>query len=198
MLNKLQHLHQCFFYNGLSKVNSLPLLALRIYLFFPFWMAGSSKIDFDTFLANENTVYWFGEVLNMPLPSLMAFLAGWTELLGALFLLVGIATRYITIPLIITMLVAIFAVHFDNGWAAIASSSADPEVAKRLTAARDILSEYGHYDWLTEKGNFVILNNGIEFGVTYLLMLLVLLFQGAGNYVSADYWVKTYLNLQQK
>jgi putative oxidoreductase len=186
-------MHQCFFSHGLVKANGLPLLALRIYLFFPFWMAGTSKIDFDTFLANESTVYWFGEVLNMPFPALMAFLAGWTELLGALFLLVGIATRYISVPLIITMLVAIFAVHFENGWAAIASSNADPEVAKRLGAARDILAEYGHYEWLTEKGSFVILNNGVEFGVTYLLMLLVLLFQGAGNYVSADYWIDCYL-----
>lgn len=120
---------------------------------------------------------------------MLAFLATWTEILGAVLLLVGLATRYITIPLIITMLVAIFAVHLDSGWYAIAQS-ADPEVAERLNRAKDILREHGNYSWLTEKGGFVILNNGVEFAVTYLLMLLVLFFQGAGRYFSIDYWIK--------
>jgi len=32
-------------------------------------------------------------------------------------------------------------------------------------------------------------NNGIEFAVTYSLMLLILLFQGGGRFISLDYWV---------
>jgi uncharacterized membrane protein YphA (DoxX/SURF4 family) len=87
-----------------------------------------------------------------------------------------------------TMVVAIFSVHWDNGWAAIADSSAE-DVAVRLGAARDILQEYGNYSWLTEKGGFVIFNNGIEFGVTYLLMLLGLLFTGGGRFTSVDYFL---------
>ena len=43
--------------------------------------------------------------------------------------------------------------------------------------------------WLKEKGNFVILNNGIEFGVTYLIMLLTLLFTGGGRFTSVDYFL---------
>ncbi|MEZ5483349.1 MAG: hypothetical protein R3E73_14705 [Porticoccaceae bacterium] len=31
--------------------------------------------------------------------------------------------------------------------------------------------KYADYDWLTEKGGFVILNNGAEFSVTYFIML---------------------------
>jgi uncharacterized membrane protein YphA (DoxX/SURF4 family) len=88
----------------------------------------------------------------------------------------------------VTMLVAIFAVHWDHGWAAIADSSAE-DVAVRLGAAKDILREHGNYAWLTEKGNFVILNNGIEFGVTYLLMLFSLLFTGGGRFTSVDYFL---------
>ena len=91
-------------------------------------------------------------------------------------------------PLMVTMLVAIFAVHWDNGWAAIADSSAEG-VAVRLSAAKEILQEHGHYEWLTEKGNFVILNNGIEFGVTYLLMCFSLLFTGGGRFTSVDYFL---------
>jgi uncharacterized membrane protein YphA (DoxX/SURF4 family) len=86
------------------------------------------------------------------------------------------------------MLVAIFAVHWDHGWAAIADSSAQ-EVAVRLGAAKEILREHGNYSWLTEKGNFVILNNGIEFAVTYLLMLFGLLFTGGGRFTSVDYYL---------
>ena len=92
------------------------------------------------------------------------------------------------------MLVAIFAVHWPNGWSAIADGAADSGVADRVSAARSILREHGNYTWLTEKGNFVILNNGIEFGVTYLIMLLSLFFTGAGKVVSVDYWIDRYFN----
>ena len=168
-------------------VDAIAPLALRIYLFFPFWMAGTTKWS-----GFENTVSWFGNPdwgLGLPFPMVLAFLATWTEILGALFILVGFATRYITIPLMVTMLVAIFAVHWPHGWAAIADGAADSGVADRVAAAKSILQEHGNYSWLTEKGNFVILNNGIEFAVTYLLMLLVLFFNGAGKVVSLDYWI---------
>jgi putative oxidoreductase len=59
----------------------------------------------------------------------------------------------------------------------------------RLGTAREILQEHGNYTWLTEKGSFVILNNGIEFGVTYLAMLLALLFTGGGRFTSIDYYL---------
>jgi hypothetical protein len=61
----------------------------------------------------------------------------------------------------------------------------------RLEKAKDLLKNVGNYDWLTENGSFVVLNNGIEFAATYFIMLLVLFFMGAGDYVSADYWLKT-------
>ncbi len=122
------------------------------------------------------------------IPALLAHLAAYTEAIGALLLLLGLATRWISIPLMFTMVVAIFSVHWDNGWAAIADSSAE-DVAVRLGAARDILQEHGNYSWLTDKGEFVILNNGIEFGVTYLLMLFSLLFTGGGRFTSVDYFL---------
>ncbi len=170
----------------LRHLDGLAPFALRIYLFFPFVMAGQQKIH-----GMENTVEWFGDPnwgLGLPFPTLLAHLAAYTEFLGAWLLLIGLATRWISIPLIVTMLVAIFAVHWPSGWAAIADSSSQ-EIAVRLGAAREILSEHGNYSWLTEKGNFVILNNGIEFAVTYALMLLSLFFTGGGRYVSVDYYL---------
>ena len=63
------------------------------------------------------------------------------------------------------------------------------EVGARISTARRILRENGDYGWLTEKGSFVILNNGIEFAATYFIMLLSLLFTGAGRWVSLYYWL---------
>ncbi len=171
----------------------LAALGLRLYLAPIFWMAGMSK--FNNFSA---TVEWFGNSdwgLGLPLPTLMAALATGAELAGALLLLLGLFTRIIAIPLAVTMLVAIFAVHWPNGWQAIADPHAPfanrqvLESATKLARARDILQEYGNYDWLTESGKFVILNNGIEFAATYLLMLVALMGIGSGRYISLDHWL---------
>jgi putative oxidoreductase len=167
----------------LQYLDGLPPLALRLLLVPVFWLAGIQKLaDMD------NTIEWFGNSLGLPLPTLLAYLAAYTEAIGALLLLLGLATRWAVIPLMITMLVAIFAVHWPNGWAAIANSNA-PEVAERLGAAREILQEHGNYPWFTERGEFVILNNGVEFGVTYLVMLFSLLVTGGGRFTSVDYYL---------
>ena len=196
------------------KLDFIAPLLLRLFLAPVFIAAGLTKMA-----AFDSTVAWFGNPdwgLGLPLPWLLALLATATELVGGLLLLFGLATRYIAAPLMVTMLVAAFAVHWDEGWFAIApsdpsTSMAKPlaaigfpgaeaslanseEVAKRLDAARSILREHGNYSWLTEKGNLVVLNNGIEFAATYLLMLLSLFFTGAGRYLSADYWIDRRLN----
>ena len=43
--------------------------------------------------------------------------------------------------------------------------------------------------WLSASGRFVVLNNGIEFAATYLVMLLALFFSGAGRWLSLDHWL---------
>lgn len=177
--------------------SNLASLLLRLYLAPIFWMAGMSKFN-----AFEDTVTWFGDPqwgLGLPLPWLMAFLATATELLGALLLAIGLMTRLISIPLIITMLVAIAGVHWSNGWQAIADVNApfanDQVMAspEKLAQAKTILQEHGNYEWLTASGKFVILNNGIEFAATYLIMLLALMGLGAGKYHSLDYWLDHWL-----
>jgi len=178
-------IHNAIF-SRLRYLDGLAPLALRLFLVPVFWMAGTQKIA-----GMEHTIEWFGNAewgLGLPYPSLLAHLAAYTEAIGALLLLLGLATRWISIPLMFTMVVAICSVHWDNGWAAIADSSAE-DVAVRLGAARDILQEHGNYSWLTEKGVLVIFNNGIEFGVTYLLMLFALLFTGGGRFTSVDYFL---------
>lgn len=177
----------------LSQIASpLASLGLRLYLVPIFWMAGSHKLHHF-----QDTVDWFGNTdwgLGLPFPWLMAFLATATELAGAIFLALGLLTRWISIPLIATMLVAIFSVHLDNGWQAIADPSAPfanqqvLDSAEKLQGAKDLLQEHGNYEWLTSSGKFVILNNGIEFATTYLMMLLALIALGSGKWISLDYW----------
>lgn len=172
----------------------LAPLALRLYLAPVFWVAGLQKLNhFD------DTVEWFGNAewgLGLPAPWLMASLATATELAGALSLLFGVAVRYMAVPLMATMLVAIFSVHAQNGWLAIAegmgffANERTMAAAERLAEARQILMEHGDYERLTEYGSFVILNNGVEFAVTYFVMLLALFFWGAGRYASVDGWVR--------
>ena len=194
--------------NRTRSLDFLAPLALRLYLAPVMISAGYNKaVSFDS------TVAWFGNQewgLGLPFPALLAFLATATELLGGVLLLLGLLTRYITLPLMFTMLVAMATVHWQHGWFAIAPS--DPAtstalplaqvgfpgaqaslenseaVGERLTRAKMILREHGNYPWLTEKGNLVVLNNGIEFAATYFIMLLVLFFYGAGRYLSLDYW----------
>ncbi len=170
-------------------------LALRLYLAPIFWMAGSKKI------ANmDSTIEWFGNPdwgLGLPFPELMAWSAALTEVGGAILLLTGLAVRWISVPLMVTMLVAVFTVHWQNGWLAIAEGidsifATDQSIAaiERLGIAKEILQEHGNYSWLTEHGSIVMLNNGIEFAATYFIMLLMLFFYGAGRYLSMDYWFK--------
>nr|WP_311195316.1 DoxX family protein [Moraxella nasovis] len=193
----------------ISQLDFVPLVAIRVYLAPIFIIAGLHK-----WLHFSDMVAWFGNDdwgLGLPMPALMVSLAIFAELVGGVAILFGIATRLFSIPMLIAMLVALFKVHWEHGWFAIAPS--DPatstaqffawfnidlaqqslansvEVGERLGMARQILEQHGNMDWLTETGNFVVLNNGIEFAATYVVMLLVLLFFGAGKFLSVDYWL---------
>ncbi|ENX41461.1 DoxX family protein [Acinetobacter sp. NIPH 2100] len=180
--------------NVLKHSDGIAVLALRCYLVPIFWMAGTNKL-----MHFQDTVEWFGNAdwgLGLPFPQLMAALATSTEIAGAVLLALGLFTRLMSIPLIVTMLVAIVTVHLPNGWQAIADPNApfaNAQVlasAEKLEQARQLLENYGNYDWLTSSGSFVILNNGIEFAVTYMIMLLALIVLGGGRYFSLDYWIK--------
>ena len=179
----------------LNKTNAadfLGPLALRLYLVPVFWVAGTNKIN-----SFENTAAWFGNPdwgLGLPAPTLMAGLATGTEVLGAIALLFGLGTRWFAIPLMITMLVAAFKVHIENGWQAVADpmspfANANVEGAmERLDKAKSLLGDHGNYDWLTETGNFVVSNGGMEWAITYFVMLLALYFSGAGK-LSLDHLI---------
>lgn len=178
--------------NSTRAVDFLGPLALRLYLVPVFWVAGTNKLD-----SMDNIIAWFGNPdwgLGLPFPSLLAWLAVGSEVLGAIALLIGLGTRWFSIPLMVTMLVAAFSVHWSHGWQAVADpmspfANANVQGAKdRLDKAKDLLQDHGNYDWLTETGNFVVSNNGMEWAITYFVMLLALFFSGAGK-LSVDHWI---------
>lgn len=181
-------------------MDGLPPLLLRLYLAPVMMQAGWNKLT-----SYADVVTWFGNAewgLGLPFPALLAALATGTELIGGALLVIGLGTRLIAIPLMITMVVAALTVHMKNGWLAIADASswlADGTIvlnqsvldsAEKLDVAKSILRQHGNYEWLSGSGNLVILNNGIEFATTYFIMLLVLFFVGGGRFFSIDYWIK--------
>lgn len=93
-------------------------------------------------------------------------------------------------------LVPVFWMAGMSKWQAIADASAPfantrvEAAAERIAQARELLRTHGDYDWLTASGPMVILNNGIEFAATIIVMLLALLWLGDGRYASIDYWLE--------
>ena len=96
----------------LSKLSFLPLLVIRLVLAYGFYEPAMSKFKDIQAIAD-----WF-ESLGLIFPTFQAYLATYTELLGVILLTFGLGIRLITIPLIITMLVAIKTVHYENGYSA--------------------------------------------------------------------------------
>lgn len=204
----------CRWYQGmlgcLRCFEGIAPLLLRVFLAPILIKAGYGKLQlgaenvsfFDRLMADPNVVAWFGNPdwgLGLPMPDLLAALAGWTEFLGGWLLLFGLLTRLISIPLMLTMIVAATTAHWSNGWHALPEAKltapwewrADliEEGLDRKSRAVSILKEHGNYDYLTSAGSFTVLKNGIEFAATYFIMLLSLLFTGGGRFTSLDYWL---------
>jgi putative oxidoreductase len=76
------------------------LLTLRVYFFWQLFQTGQGK------LAHLDKISEYFASLGIPLPTLNAALAGATESLGGLLLIVGLASRLAAIPVVVTMTVA--------------------------------------------------------------------------------------------
>ena len=152
----------------LDKVNTwMPQLLLRSLLAWEFLESGLEKYH------GKN---WFSE-LQFPFPlSLVSIDVSWClatyfEIFGAIALLIGFATRFFTMSLMILTIVAILTVHF-------------PEQVYSLA---DLLKGYRLVDEVGDGfGNY-------KLPLIYLIMFIPLLLGGAGK-LSLDAWIKnTYL-----
>ncbi len=90
-------------------------LILRIAIGLVFLLHGLSKFG----ILGDGNLQQTGAMftgMNMPLPSVTAPLVAAIEVVGGVALLLGFGTRFASIPLVVIMLVAIFAVKLPNGW----------------------------------------------------------------------------------
>lgn len=133
----------------------LAPLGLRVLLAWEFFEAGREKLQGSN---------WFADLSDkFPLPfSLLGAdlnwtLATWTELAGAVALLLGLGTRYVAAALWVLTVVAIYAVHWPSDWSSLA----------QLWQGYAISDEgYGNY----------------KLPLIYLAMLLPLTLGGAGRF----------------
>ncbi|NNN67568.1 HvfX family Cu-binding RiPP maturation protein [Vibrio sp. 3-2(1)] len=173
-----------------KKFDFIVLLAIRLFLVPVIFVGAHSKV-----VGFAGTVAWFGAStadggLNLPFPELLAFLAAATEVLGCICIALGLFTRIMAIPMILMMSVASAMVHWKHGWDAIATSSMKATVRLNGFIEWVAVNFPGRYNYITELGDPVMLNNGMEFAATYFVMLMVLFIYGGGRYVSLDYWLK--------
>ena len=91
---------------------SISLLLARVLVAYGFYEPAMNKWEDIGSVAQ-----WFGS-LGIPFPLLNAYMAASMEIMGVILLILGLFTRLISIPLIIIMIVAIFAVHLPNGFSA--------------------------------------------------------------------------------
>jgi putative oxidoreductase len=109
----------------------------------------------------------FGELLQLlgvPMPELTAWTVTLLELIGGFALIVGAFVTIVSIPLIISMLVAMFTVNVRYGFSAIKTIG------------------------LNENGP-VFGPPGYEINLLYIAGLLILVLAGAGP-LSIDYWLR--------
>ena len=135
---------------------------LRLLLAKEFWDSGVEKYN------GQN---WFADVMEkFPFPfnhvpvDISWAMSTWFELIGAIALVVGLATRFFSVSLFILTIVAIAAVHWPEQWDTLS------DLAKGY-AVRD-----------EGFGNF-------KLPLIYLVMFIPLILQGPGR-LSLDHWIK--------
>ncbi|RMG79826.1 MAG: DoxX family protein [Bacteroidetes bacterium] len=100
----------CNFSGKLNNLQNFSLLTIRWILAYGFYEPAKMKWSDISAIAS-----WF-ESMGMPMPALNAYMAATTEALGVVLLFLGLGVRIISFPLIITMIVAIKTVHWENGF----------------------------------------------------------------------------------
>lgn len=91
---------------------SLSLLFARLAVAYGFYEPAMMKWKDISSVAE-----WFGS-MGIPFATLNAYMAASTEIAGVILLTLGLLTRFISLPLIVVMIVAIITVHLPHGFSA--------------------------------------------------------------------------------
>ena len=167
-----------FSFGWLRGLDFLPPLLLRFFLAPLLWVSGSKKLGLfaGSDIVWYNPMTWFDsagyqagvEALGatpMPLPEIMNGVIGGVEVVAAFLLIIGLAVRWISLPLLALMG---FAVLLALGGGDI------------LAAGKNMLMTHGYTDATVDK---------LTLGVMYFIMVLSLFFMGAGRFFSVDWFL---------
>lgn len=140
----------------------LGLLSLRILLSWDYFESGLEKFQGSNWFADIQDRFPFP--FNVVPPEISWQMATWFELVGGVALLIGLATRFFSLSLIVLTLVAIAAVHWPGNWSGFG----------------ELMQGYVFTD--QGFGNF-------KLPVMFIGMLLPLLLLGPGK-LSLDAWLR--------
>ncbi|MCK5810904.1 MAG: DoxX family protein [Cocleimonas sp.] len=167
-----------FSFGWLRGLDFLPPLLLRLFLAPLLWVSGSKKLGLfaGSDIVWYNPMTWFDaagyqagvEALSttpMPLPSMMNGVIGGVEVAAAFLLIIGLAVRWISLPLLALM-----------GFAVLLALGGGDVV----TAAKNMLMTHGYTDATVDQ---------LTLGVMYFIMVLSLFFMGAGRFSSVDWFL---------
>jgi putative oxidoreductase len=90
------------------------MLVLRLLLAYEYWESGVMKFNGSNWFTEIQSQFPFP--FNIVPPEISWFLATWSELLGAIALVIGLGTRFFSVSLIILTIVAWASVHAGLGY----------------------------------------------------------------------------------
>lgn len=141
------------FFNPSGKTyDSWPAFILRVIVGIGFFVHGYAKLG----KGPEGFIKLLDQV-GVPAPGAMAWIAISVEVIGGVALIVGAFVSIISIPLIITMLTALFTIHYKFGYSSIKTIGLDADGPK-----------FGP--------------PGFEINLLYIGALIMLVFAGAGKF----------------
>lgn len=151
---------------GLAALDQLGdwvgLVLLRALVGWEFLDSGWTKFTGDNWFADIQDQFPFP--FSLVPPEISWQMATWFELLGGVALIIGLATRFFSLSLIILTVVAILSAHWPEEWHGLS------ELAQGY-----VLTDEGH-------GNF-------KLPLILLVMLTPMLFSGPGK-LSLDGWIR--------
>jgi putative oxidoreductase len=92
----------------------ISMLGLRLLLAYEYWESGVAKFNGSNWFSEVQSQFPFP--FSIVPPEISWFLATWSELLGAVALVIGLGTRFFSFSLIILTVVAWASVHAGHGY----------------------------------------------------------------------------------
>jgi putative oxidoreductase len=95
-------------FTALKRMEWVPILLMRLFIGYFFAETGRGKIhNLETM--TQRFIEW-----GIPFPAFNAALSGYTEFIGGVLIILGLATRFVSLPLAFNMLVAVVSVKIKN------------------------------------------------------------------------------------